>query len=137
MSKSAIDATVNNSVFRKDNPIILAMRRDLAVIQPVRLAYDANGYMPGQILDYKAADGLYYKHSAVSGTLNATCVLFEQVTSDDQLTQGASGNSLARAIFGGLVFGDLLLDNNAGATGSSGLNGRAYKDATGVNVFKF
>ena len=46
------DAEVNNSLFRKDWPVILALNAHLATILPVRLSYVAAGYKAGQVLAY-------------------------------------------------------------------------------------
>lgn len=132
MGKSAIDANVNTQIFRKDNPIILACRRDLAQISPVRLALDASGYKAGQVLARKSSDGLFYKYSAASGTSAATCVLFENVSADDQ---PATGAALARAVFTGLVMTDKLLDYSAQA--KTDLKSRDYTDASSTNVTLF
>jgi hypothetical protein len=133
MSKSAIDAEVNNEIFRKDWAAIIAYRRDLASIEPVRLAYDGSGYLAGQCLARVTSTGVFHKYSAVSGgSIDTPCVLFENVTASDE-DSTLSGGSLARAIFTGFVYKSKLLDY----TGASQLSGKELTDATGITVVKF
>lgn len=137
MSKSAIDATVNNSIFRKDWASIIAYRRDLATIEPVRLAYDAAGYFAGQVIARVTSTGVFGKWSAVSGSsTDSTCILSETLTPNDEGISGVdapTGGSLARAIFAGYVFKSKLLDY----TGPTQLGGKEMTDATGITVVKF
>lgn len=137
MSKSAIDAEVNNQIFRKDWAAIIAYRRDLATIEPVRLQYDANGYPAGQCLARVTSTGVFGKYSAVSGlSIDTPCVLFESVIAADEGTPGVdapTGGALARAIFAGYVYKSKLLDY----TGPSQLGGKEMTDATGITVVKF
>lgn len=133
MSKSAIDAEVNNSIFRKDWAAIIAYRRDLATLEPVRLQFDAGGYLAGQVLARVTSTGVFGKFSAVSGSANdSPCVLFENVTVSDE-NSALTGGSLARAIFAGYVYKGKLLDY----TGPSQLGGKEMTDATGITVVKF
>jgi hypothetical protein len=98
------DAKFNNEIFRKDNPIVLACRRDLAAFMGARLIYNSAGYLPGQCLARKVSDGLFYKWSAVSGgTYDSPCILFDTLSDSDQLASGeglggASGASLVRVL---------------------------------------
>lgn len=116
------DALFNSSIFRKDNPIILACRRDLASFMGVRLVYSAYDYMPGQALVRVTSTGLFDRWSNASGgTYDSPCVLFEQVTNPQQQANsagatltGVSGSTLARAIMGGLVYTANLIDADAG-----------------------
>lgn len=135
MAKSAIDAEVNNSIFRKDNPIIIALRRDLAQLSPVRLAYDVLGYLPGQVLCQNTGDKLFYKYSAASGSYPAVCVLFEPISPESQLNSAVTGNALARALFAGFVYTNLLLDYSAQA--KTDLKSRDYVDAGAFQITKF
>jgi hypothetical protein len=137
MSKTAIDAEVNNQIFRKDYPMVIALRRELAQISAVRLQYDANGYSAGQVLARVVSTGIFGKYSAVSGsTVDSVCVLFENVESYTEGTQGVdapTGGALARAIFSGFVFASKLIDY----TGATQLAGRQYTDASGIAIVKF
>lgn len=143
MSKSAIDATVNNQVFRKDWAAIIACRRDLAVIEPVRLKSDSDGYFAGQVLARVSASGGGYaagqfgKWSAVSGlSTDTVCVLAETVTPTDMgvpNSDGPTGGSLARAIMSGLVYKSKLIDY----VNASQVSGKEITDATGITVVKF
>jgi hypothetical protein len=135
MSKSAIDAEVNNQIFRKDWAAIIASRRDLATIAPVRLAYDAGGYLAGQVLARVTSTGVFGKYSAVSGSANdSVCVLFENVTASDE-DSALTGGALARAIMGagGGVYKSKLLDY----PGATAMGGKEITDATGITVVKF
>lgn len=135
MLKSAIDAEVNNQIFRKDFSAIIALRRDLAQISPVRLKYSASDYLAGQMLVRKSSDGLFYRFSAASGTAYDTpCVLFEDVLAANQDTAQTTGASLARAIMAGYVYKTKLIDYVASAV--SGVF-REQTDATNVTVVKF
>jgi hypothetical protein len=133
MSKSAIDAEVKNEIFRTDWAAIIAYRRDLATIEPARLAYDASGYVAGQVIARTTSTGIFSKYSAVSGgSIDSVCVLMENVRADQQ-DSALSGGSLARAIFAGYVYKAKLLDY----TGASQLGGKEMTDATGITVVKF
>lgn len=135
MAKSAIDAQVNNSgVFRKDSSLIIALRRDLATLSPIRLEYDAAGYKSGQVLAYDTGTSTYKKYAGVSGTMAAKCVLFEDVSSDEMGSVNTI-DPLARGIFGGQVFTTKLLDYDANA--ATGLKSTDYVDAAGNQITKF
>ncbi len=137
MSKSAIDAEVNNQIFRKDWSAIIAYRRDLATIEPVRLTYDSSGYLAGQVLARVTSTGVFGKFSSVSGgSYDSVCVLFENVTSSDEGTPGSTaptGGALARAIFAGYVYKDKLVDY----VNAAQLGGKEMTDATQITVVKF
>lgn len=134
MGKSAVDAQVNQSIFRKNFPIIIAAKRANADILGIRLTYDADGYMPGQVLARNTSTGLYDKYSAISGSYEAACVLLEQITDDDQ---PSTGGALARGIFGGgvMLYTDLLLDYDANS--KADLGARDVIDAANDNITIF
>ncbi len=138
MAKSAIDAEVNNSIFHVDWPEVIALRRDLATLSPVRLYRDGSSYVAGQCLVRKVSDGIFYRWSAASGVaasgLDSKCVLFESVNVSD-MDSALTGGSLARAIFAGYVYKDKLLDYVAGSSLGSGAVEQT--DATQVTVVKF
>lgn len=136
------DALFNSSIFRKDNPIIIAARRELAKLIGIRLAYDAAGYMPGQCLVRKVSDGLFYKFSAASGvSYDSACVLFDQVTVDQETANGGGSQSgvqastLSRALVGGIVYKGLLLDYDANM--KTALSAKDITDAGGVQMTSF
>lgn len=115
------DALYSGQIFRKDNPIILACRRDQAVFMGVRLVYSAYDYMPGECLvrySSGANSGLFDRWSNASGSsYDSPCVLFDQVTNPAQqennpggVLTGVSGSTLARAIMKGIVYTSLLVD---------------------------
>ena len=130
--KSGIDAQINQEIFRKDWPQIIAMRRELATLQPARLALVSGGYSAGQVLSRNTSSGLWEKYSVASGTYEASAILFEDV-SEEEL--GATGGSLSRVITSGLVFTDKLLDYDSNA--KTDLMAREIVDASGISVTKF
>lgn len=132
MGKSAIDANVNNEIFRNDAVNVIAMRRELASILPVRLKYESAGYKAGQVLAKNTSTGLFEKFSGASGTYAAQAVLFENVRDSDQ---PATGGALARGIVAGYLFKDALTDYDS--TVKSQLGAHEISDATGVDIVKF
>jgi hypothetical protein len=138
-----LDANFNSSIFRKDWPIIIAMRRDLASFIGVRVPFDANGYLPGQVLAYNSSTQLFNKWSAVSGSLTPSCILYDgcdlqsqqQVAQPPGSTSGVSGSSLLRALAGGFVYTNMLVDYNS--TAKSGLGATDLTDSGGNLITKF
>jgi len=128
---SSKDAAVNNEIFRKDNPMILACDRHLATILPVRLAYVSGGYKAGQVLGRNSVSGNYekYDNGASSGLDTAVCVLMHAAT------PASSDTELAKAVFGGRVYEDKLtgLDSN----GKTDLKSRSIVDASGSQILIF
>lgn len=135
MSKSAIDAEVNNQIFRKDFPMVLAKRRDLATLSPVRLKGDDNDYLAGQCLARRVSTGIFERWSAVSGATNdSQCVLFQSVLAYE-FEASVTGGALAQGIFAGFLKKERLLDYVAGSSLGSGA--KEQTDATGLTVVKF
>jgi hypothetical protein len=115
-----LDAKFSGQIFRKDNPIILACRRDQAVFFGVRVAYDPTGYLPGQCIVRNVGTGLWQKWSAASGASNdSPYVLFDPCTDSAQLannggvTAGVSGSTLLRGLGKAQVYTNLLVDYDA------------------------
>lgn len=130
--KSEVDASINNEIFRNDQNLILASRRDLAKFDGVILAYHADGYIAGQVLAYNTATSVYGKYSLLSGSYPAAAVLARKVRAEEMdATTGAGG----LGIFGGYLYSAKLIDGSAQA--KTDLGGRDYTDATGVVTFKF
>lgn len=135
MSKSGIDAEVNNQIFRKDFSAIIAKRRDLASIGPVRLYDDSNDYLAGEVLARITSTGVFKRWSAASGaSYDSVCVLFENVLAYE-FDATVTGGALARAIMGGYVYKDKLVDYDSGA--KSAMAAVEQTDASGVTVVKF
>jgi hypothetical protein len=138
MAKSAIDAEFKNSIFRKDFPMVIALRRDLAQLSPVRLKSDGNDYIAGQVLARKVSDGEFYRWSAVSGlaasAVDTNCVLFETVITSN-FDSTVTGGTLARALMSAYVYKSKLIDYVAGSSLGSGA--KEQTDATGITVVKF
>lgn len=139
---SNLDAKFQGQIFRKDNPIILACRRDQAVILGVRVAYDSSGFLPGQCIVRKPSDGLFYKWSAASGgSFDSPMVLFDQCTDSDQLannngvTTGVSGSTLLRGLAKALVYTGNLVDGDAGF--KTALKSVDVVDSGGVAITRF
>lgn len=129
-----LDAKVNNSIFRKDHPIIIARNRQLASIIAARLAHDTDGYLAGQVLCRVTSTGLFGKYGAASGSSHdTTCVLLEDVTGDQ--FAGSTGNALARVIAGGELFYDKLLQIDS--TAVTEMNGKIVFDAQAEKILKY
>lgn len=126
--RNGLDATFKGEIFRKDHPMILASLRHLASIKAVRL--EEGTYQAGQVLAYDSNDGLYKDYSTVSGSLDASCILFADVASAD-----TGDEPLERAIFGGEVFEAKCIDLVSQA--KTDLGGRTIVDAEGTEIFKF
>lgn len=132
MAKSTFDASFSTEIFRKNWPQIIALKRELAVIQPVLLAYSASGYKAGQVLAYNSVSGVYEKYSAASASYEAKAILPVEVKAEEQMS--ASANA-APALFSGYVYQDKLTDLDANAIAD--LGGKSYADASAINIFKF
>ncbi len=129
-----LDAKVNNQIFRKDHPIIIAKNRHLASIIAARLAHDTDGYQAGQVIARDDGDGLFYKWSAVSGgSYDTVSVLMEEVVGD--AFTGTTGNCLARTIVGGEVFYDKLIEIDAQAI--TDMKAKIVYDATAEAILKY
>lgn len=132
---SNVDARFRSEIFRKDHPMIIAQNRQLASILAVRLAYNASGYVAGQVLARNSTSGMYenYDDGASSGLDTAACILFEGHEVAE--FEGSTGSVAARGIFRGDVYKDKLvgLDSN----GETDLKARTIIDATGINVLSF
>ena len=132
---SNTDAGVNNQIFRKDNPMILAGRRDLASFVPVRLAYNASGYVSGQALGLNSVSGQWqnYNDAGASGINTCVGILFDAI--DVSEFPSTTGTVAARMITGGELFNDKLTGMDA--NGRTDLGARIVVDATGTNILKF
>ena len=143
------DAKFNKQIFRKDNPIILACRRDQAVFLSARILYDGDDYLPGQALvrlNTGGNSGLFQRWSAASGaSYDSPCVLFDQSLAVDQLADfggsspvggGASGAGvLVRVLTKALVYKSMLVEADAGF--KTQLKSTDVTDAAGVTITKF
>lgn len=132
MSKSAIDATFSTEIFRNDATLVIAKRRDLAALSPVRLALKSGGYKAGTVIARNTATGLFEAFSAASGSYTAQKILFERVREEEL---GATGGALARALDAGYVYKDSLTDYDS--TAKTHLGAIEQTDATGVTIVKF
>lgn len=135
------DAKFKGSIYRKDNPIVLACRRDQAVMLGARIVYDPTGYLPGQALVRSPSDGLFRKWSAASGAaFDSPVVLFDDCTSDQQLADGSglagvSGASLVRVLAQALVYTSMLVDADAGF--QAAIKSKTIIDSSGLSITKF
>lgn len=132
---TGLDAFSAVELTRADYPMILACKRDLAVIRPTRLVYQSGGYAAGTVLAQftsGANNNLFtpYVNGGASGQGTAVCILFEKVVDD-----GATGNPLARSIFQGLVFHAKL--TGIDSTAITSLGGRTFTDSSGVKLLTF
>ena len=136
------DAKFSGSLFRKDNRVILACRRDKAEFMGARIVYDGADYHPGQVLVRKASDGLFYRFSAASGgSYDSPCVLFDDVLVADFQSEGAPSATgvqaapLARVLMAADVYTSLLVDYDSNA--KTALKSKDMVDAAGVAITKF
>lgn len=138
------DASFDGQVYRRDKKVVIALKRELAVILPVRLAPKVGGdttkYAAGQVLaKYSASgnplDGLFvdYDDSGASGRETAVAVLLEGI--DSESTSSAASAPAVPAIFAGYVLKDSLVGYDSAA--ATDLKARELADATGVNVIQF
>ncbi len=135
---AAIGANFNGSVFSRNFPIVIATNRASAVLLPIRLAYDSDGYPVGQVLARNTTSGYYSKYDSggSSGTDTAAAILFEQHPAEDFSPESATGSTMAVGIFGGCtVYKDRLTDWDSDA--KTDLKAVEIIDATGVTTIKF
>lgn len=126
-----LDANVNNQLFRKDYPQIIAKNRHLASLSGVRLKGVAADYQAGTVLGKNSVDGLFYAYNtgSASGLNTAVCVLMETIADNGESTL------LGRGIFSGELLQDNLTGLDAGA--KTNLGARSYQASDGVNILKF
>lgn len=129
---SGLDVTIDTEVRRRDNRLVLARNRQLASIVPVRLAYDADGYYPGQVIARNTVSGYYQKYDSggSSGTDTAAAILFSQ-----SLDMTTDTEDVGQAIMKGEVYYDNCTDIDANAV--TDLNGRTYVDGNGNTILLF
>ena len=132
---SSTDLKFDGEIFRKDRPIILAARRDLASLKGVRLAYNAAGYPAGQVVARNNVTGYYekYDNGAASGLDVAVGVLMIGREEEDFASTGDT--TVAQMIVGGEVFKDKL--TGLDANGETDLGARTIVDGDGTNILKY
>lgn len=132
-----LDAKVDNEIFRKDHPMILAANRHLASIRPVRVEYNASGYKAGRVLGQKTADSLfkYYNNANSDGSETAQCVMFEDIAVE--AFESASGTAVGRGIFGGELYKSALTGQGLDAAAIVDLKARTIKGSDGVEILKY
>jgi hypothetical protein len=123
---------IDNEVFRKDFPLVIARNRHLASIVPVVLANVALGYAAGTVLGRNSVSGEYmpYDDSGASGEDTAVGVLFNTV---DAMSAGtvAGGQMIVR--------GELFEANLTGldANGKVDLKSRSVVSGSGDTILIF
>lgn len=131
---TALDAFTSQEVFRKNNPIILANNRHQAAVTPIRLAYNAAGYLAGTVLARNSVSGFYqaYDDLGASGIDSAVGVLFHDVAVEDfnSLTSTA-----AQMISKGNVYESKLTGLDANA--KTDLKSRSIVDGMGNTILMF
>lgn len=134
-----IGAQFDGEIFRKDHPMVIATNRHTAILLPVRLRYDADGYLAGHVLARNSGDGLFQKYddgTAASGIDTAVSVLFESHPVDDFVGATGSASVMGVGIFGGCVlYEDKLEGLDANAKTDLGMT--SIVDASGTNLVKF
>lgn len=130
-----IDAKVDNEIFRKDHPMILAANRHLTSIKSARLAYDSGGYVAGQVLGKNSVSSEFadYADAGASGLDTAVGILLEDVPVE--AFPSTTGSAMARMVVGGEVFEAKCTTLTSSA--KTDLNGRSIVDSSGVTIFKF
>ena len=115
-----------------------ATNRASAILLPVRVRYQANGYVAGTVLARNSVDGWFqaYANGGASGLDTASCVLFESLSASDFGGTTAQDSTTAFGIFGGCtVYKDKLVGYDADA--GTDLGAKEITDATGVTTLKF
>lgn len=135
---SGIGPSFKPEVFRNNSPVVIATNRNTAILLPIVLRYDEDGYQAGQVIAQNSTDKLFQKYnpSGASGTDTAVCVLGEPIYPEDFSAATSQGACSAAGIFGGVVlYEDRLtgLDANAKVD----LGARSIVDASGINLLKF
>jgi hypothetical protein len=135
---ASTDVNFNGSVFRFDQPLVIAMNRQSAYLLGIRLRYQADGYAAGTVLARNTTDGLYqaYDDGGSSGINTAACVLFDKKAAEDFDGTASTSTTTAVGIFGGCaVYKDRLTGYDANAL--TDLKGRVIKGATGDDLVLF
>lgn len=135
---ASVDANFKSSIFRFDQPLVIAMNRSSAVLIGLRLKYQSGGYAAGTVLARNTTDGLYqaYDDGGASGIDTAACVLFEAHAAEDFDGTAATSTTTAVGIFGGCaVYKDNLTGYDANAL--TDLKGRVVKGTTGDDLVLF
>lgn len=137
---SGYDAKFDGEVFRRDFKAVIATKRELALLRPVRLApkVGTGDYVAGQVLARYTSgpySGMFvdYDDAGASGRAVATSVLL--VDRKSEAADSAASGSLAPAIFQGIVFKDSLIGYDAAAL--TDLKGREITDAANVTLVSF
>ena len=107
-----VGASFNGNIFSYDQPLIIAMNRQSAVLGGVRLRYQSGGYLSGTVLARNSIDGLYeaYDSGGSSGTDTAAAILYEGHTEADFDGTAATSSTVATGIFGGCaVYKDKMI----------------------------
>ena len=141
---SGVDAFTSGNIYTPNYKSVIAVKRELCVLLPVRLAPNSlsQDYQAGTILaQYSSAAGslqnffVNYVQSAASGQGTPVCILGE--FTQNQLTSAAASTPLSWAIFSGIVFQTLLPNYDSTVIAASGLNGKIITAADGTALLKF
>ena len=139
---TGFDAFTSGDIFRKDHKQVIAMKRELALLLPVRLAPRVGGsdYSAGEILaQYTSAAGslqdlfVNYSDAGGSGRETAKCILM--FSTESQATSSAASANATVGIFKGIVFTDSLVGYDVAA--GVDLKATAIKSSTGTNLLNF
>jgi hypothetical protein len=135
-----LDANFTAEAIRRDDANIIAMARHQAIFMGFRLAYDADGYKPGQVLAKNTTSGLYMKYNDAgsSGENTAVCILEKGVAAADfpgTTAQSVDSSVVQPAIVAGVVYYDKL--QGIDANGVTDLKGRRISDVSGADLLFF
>lgn len=126
------------TVFQKSFPQVFATYRGDEVLNPIRLRYDEDGYLCGQVLAQNSVDQTYAKYDdgGASGLDTAVCVLLDDVAAADFESESATGSVTTRAVF---AKAQLYFDKLIGYDTAAGvdLKARTFSDGTGTNLLVF
>ncbi len=127
-----LDANVNNQIFRKDYPQVIAKNRHLASLAACRLLPTGNNAYPAGLVLAARIDGFFvpYVNGGASGTGTAVAVLNETIQDD-----GTYPTLMGRGIFAGELFYAALIGVDSNAV--SNLNARTYTASDGNEILKF
>ena len=130
-----LNAKTSGEIFRKNNPMILAMNRHQASIIGAMVAYSASGYKAGTVMARNNVSGLYqaYNDAGSSGINTATGILFNDIDVTD--FADASSSVLQNVIIAGQVYYTKL--TGIDANGLVDLGARVVVDAVQDQIMIF
>jgi hypothetical protein len=129
-----LGANYNGSIFRHDQPNIIAKNPQQASIDGALVAYDSGGYVAGQTMAFNSTSLQWQKYASggASGTNTALGFLLDNPPADNTT---CSGTVPLRVIVGGEVWKTALTGYDANA--KTNLSAREYPDFSGPTIVTF